>query len=89
MTTETREFTVPVKFVLQKGLGGGFRQSWITANNDERKIEAGIDSGAGLGNPYFTFWVEENGGKRIYFNADVRDILREALGKVEPVEVLK
>lgn len=79
-------FILPVTFKPwpPNTLGGGFRLDWLTGSN--KKLSAGFDCGAGLGNPMLTFWVERN-GKRQYFDADMREVLRAAIVKVE--EALK
>lgn len=68
------ELVVTLRFRPQQGLGGGFRQEWLTAKN--KTVHAGLDTGAGLGNPMFTFWIEHNGSERAYFDVDTRDVLR-------------
>jgi hypothetical protein len=72
-------FEIPLTFTPQKGFGGGFRTEWLSAKAETPAFEAGIDSGAGLGNPYLTFWIELDGEPRRYFSADVRDLLRASI----------
>lgn len=71
------ELNVTLRFKPQQGLGGGFRQEWVTAK--DKTLVAGLDTGAGLGNPMFTFWIERTKTERAYFDVDVRDILRELI----------
>jgi hypothetical protein len=68
---------IEIEFKPMEGLGGGFRTDWISAENDE--LEAGLDSGGGLGNPYLTFWIERKNQKRQYFTADMRPVLQAAV----------
>lgn len=80
MTEEVKKgISVQLTFEPMKGLGGGLRSEWLTGNSDEKdekeRIEFGIDSGAGLNNPYLTFWIKK-GGKRTYYTADVRELAR-------------
>lgn len=63
-----------VVFEPMKGLGGGFRQEWVSAKFEGG--ECGLDSGAGLGNPLMTFWVEPKGKKRQYFTADITKMVK-------------
>lgn len=70
--TKPGAFSVTLTFNPMEGLGGGFRQEWASAKCSDFK--AGIDSGAGLGNPLMTFWFERN-GKRQYFTADINAVM--------------
>lgn len=70
---KNKKIEVNLTFEPMKGMGGGFRTDWISAKNEN--LVAGIDSGAGLGNPYLTFWIEEKPGQRKYFTADLREVL--------------
>lgn len=72
-------FTINVPFKKMEGFGGGFRQEWITAKPDNGEFVAGIDSGAGLGNPLITFWIEEKGQQRRSYTASVADLLEIAI----------
>lgn len=73
-----KPFTVTVKFEPMKGLGGGFRTEWVSGKN--QNLEAGIDSGGGVGNPLMTYWIQEKGEKkRRYFTVDIRDVLQQAI----------
>lgn len=76
-----KPFSLKLDFKPMKGMGGGFRTEWVSGSNSE--IKAGIDSGAGLGNPLITFWIEKSGGKRHYYTANVQDVLTEAISKTE------
>ncbi len=75
-----KPFKVTLEFKPMEGLGGGFRSDWVSGGNGE--IKAGIDSGAGLGNPQMTFWIERN-GKREYYTANIQDVLMAAVAKVD------
>lgn len=74
------QFTIPLEFKPQEGFGGGFRSEWVSAEGNG--IKAGFDSGAGLWNPFLTFWIEKK-GKKSYYNANVGDLLRAAIDEVE------
>ncbi len=64
-----KNFKVNLEFEIQKGFGGGFRTEWVSS-----------ESGAGLGNPYLTFWIEDKKtNKRIYYNTKVEQIIYQAL----------
>lgn len=73
-----------IEFKPMTGLGGGFRSEWISASNNE--LEAGFDSGAGLGNPQLTFWIERKGQKRQYFTCDMGEVLTALVGQLETHE---
>lgn len=70
-----------IEFKPMEGLGGGFRSEWISAENSE--LKAGFDSGAGLGNPLLTFWIEVKGERRRYFTCDMSDALKALIGQME------
>lgn len=59
-----------------RSMGGGFYQNWVEGTDKKSGKVVGIHSGAGLGNPILTFYSEEKGGRRRYFDIDVRDILK-------------
>lgn len=61
-------------FSPMKGFGGGFRQEWVSTETPE--FSAGLDSGAGLGNPLLTFWIEKKGGKRKTYTASIADLFK-------------
>lgn len=71
---------VQLDFAPVKGIGYGFRQDWIEAKGVD--VSAGLDSGAGLGNPMLTFWVKEKGGKTHYFEADMQTVLTKLINTV-------
>lgn len=58
-----------------RDFGGGFLTDWISAKLPDGR-EFGVDNGAGLGNPLLTFWVDEPGGERRYFTADLRELMQ-------------
>lgn len=62
-----------------KSFGGGLYQEWISGDGDGVKF--GLNSGAGLGNPMLSLWVEKD-GKRVYYDADVRDLITTLVEKV-------
>lgn len=66
-------WSFPVEFKPMEGMGGGFRTGWVSAEYKGKKF--GLESGAGLGNPFLTFFVE-SGGKTKYYTADMGDLLR-------------
>ena len=74
----TKPIVVNVEFFKMEGLGGGFRQEWLLCKN--KKFRAGLDSGAGLSNPYLIFWIEKN-GKIEYFTADMRTLFNALIEK--------
>lgn len=73
--------SVPLDFKPMKGFGGGMRQEWITAEGDD--LTAGLDSGAGLGNPLLTFWIEPKVGERRYYTVSVQDLLTALIEKAK------
>ena len=79
-------FKTELSFKPMENFGGGFRAEWVSTKGDGT-YEAGVDSGAGLGNAFLTFWIEEN-GVRHYFTADISDVLVQAIehtrGKCQP-----
>jgi hypothetical protein len=87
MITEAKDtFELQLTFKPQEGFGGGFRTEWLTGTNSE--VTAGLDSGAGLGNPYLTFWIQpkDDESKRRYYNVDVRDILSACIDKARNLQ---
>lgn len=64
-----------------EGFGGGFRQEWISGEADD--VEVGLDTGAGLGNPYLTCWAQIGDGDRRYETIDVRPLLQAWGGGIE------
>lgn len=70
---------IEIEFKPMQGFGGGFRTEWISATSED--LKAGLDSGAGLGNPMLTFWIERAGAKREYFTANMADVLQAAVEK--------
>ena len=79
MNMGKKTIEIPVIFKPQVGLGGGFRQEWVTAAWEKNK--AGIDAGAGFGNPMMTFWIEQGRANRVYFETNVADLLRLLIAK--------
>lgn len=71
-------FDVPITFSPMIGVGGGFRTEWVTGKG--HGVEFGLDSGAGVGNPYLTFWIEKN-GKRAYYTSEIRDLVNALVVK--------
>jgi hypothetical protein len=74
------KFKTNIIFEPMKGFGGGFRQGWISGSKGKTKF--GLDSGAGLGNPFVTLWVEKNGEKTKYYTADMAKVLESILEQV-------
>jgi hypothetical protein len=72
------EFEVVLKFKPMKGLGGGFRQEWVSGSGNGVKFH--LDTGTGLGNPMMTLVVTK-GGEDHYFDADIRPTLTDAINK--------
>jgi len=82
MSKEKKSFKVEIEFEPMKGMGGGFRSEWLSGENSE--IEAGIDSGAGLGNPLMTFWFRRKpGGERVYFTSNMQKLFEAAIEKAK------
>lgn len=73
-------FTTQLSFKPMDGIGGGFRTEWLTGHGDS--IKFGLDSGAGVGNPLLTFWIEQGNGKRQYYTADVQELVKSAIAKI-------
>lgn len=72
--------TVTIDILPMVGIGGGFRQEWITAENGV--VECGLDSGGRLGNPLLTLWIKRKGKDRQYYTADMRRFLDIAVNKI-------
>jgi hypothetical protein len=73
-------FKITLEFKTMKGFGGGFRQDWVSGENEE--LKAGMDSGGGLGNPLLTFWIEKKGENRKYFTTNISKALEQAIEAV-------
>lgn len=69
------KFKVTIEFESLKKLGG-FRQEWVSAEGDG--YTAGVDSGAGYGNPLMTFWFKK-GDKKQYFTASIEQVIRQGI----------
>lgn len=73
-------FDIPITFEPMVGMGGGFRTDWVSGSG--KGISFGLESGAGLGNPLLTFWIEKK-NKRDYYTADIQVLARAILAKLD------
>lgn len=83
-TKKAEKHVVSLTFEPMVGIGGGFRQEWLSG--DGNGIKFNLDCGAGLGNPLFTLAVERK-GKSHYYTADIRPMIQKLLAQV--VETLE
>jgi hypothetical protein len=81
----TPKLQATLTFVPQEGVGGGFRLDWLDAKAND--MHAGLDTGAGLGNPMFTFWIERKGTGRAYFECDIRDLFRTLIDQADTKKI--
>lgn len=61
------------------GMGGGFRQEWLSGEGNGIKFQ--LDSGAGLGNPLFTLSIQRK-GKSYDYTADIRPMVKNLLSEI-------
>lgn len=78
-TKPGEKYTVELVFEPMEGMGGGFRQEWLSGEGNGIKFT--LDSGAGLGNPLFTLNVERK-KKSYYYTADIRPMIQKLLADV-------
>lgn len=82
------EFTVELKFSPMGGIGGGFREEWISGKGNG--VQFSLDSGAGLGNPLLTLQIRygDKGSYR-YFTADIRPMLEALVDQLIKAKAFK
>lgn len=72
--TQVTDMTVPVASV-PDALHAGFRQEFVTADDEKTGVQATLYSGAGLGSPYLTLMVDRPGKPVVVETVKVTDFL--------------